>query len=302
MRRQSDTQQVAVQRVRCAIYTRKSTDENLDAEFNSLDAQRESAEAYVASQRHEGWVALPVRYDDGGFSGGNLERPGLQRLLDDVEAAMAGDGEAALVQPGGPLGPAWEWLPQAAHRSKTGLVLVRTGGAMLAVAPPFPLDRPGGGGSAAGPLDVLRELLVRKRLVAVVLLRLGPYAVGVVHDGTPVLSKTGTRYVPARQRAGGQSQRRFERGRETWIRQLYDEVCEVCRSRLGPYADDLHHLAVGGDRHVLEAFLERCAWMAPLVPRVLPARVPVQRPGLAALRRAGRAIWSSRVYVRHLPA
>ena len=86
MRRQGETEQSAVQRIRCAIYTRKSTEENLDSEFNSLDAQREAGEAYVASQRHEGWVALPVHYDDGGFSGGNLERPGLQRLLDDIEA------------------------------------------------------------------------------------------------------------------------------------------------------------------------------------------------------------------------
>jgi len=86
MRRQPNTEQAPTQRVRCAIYTRKSTDENLDTEFNSLDAQREAAEAYIVSQRHEGWAALPTRYDDGGFSGGTLERPGLQRLLDDVEA------------------------------------------------------------------------------------------------------------------------------------------------------------------------------------------------------------------------
>ena len=72
--------------VRCAIYTRKSTEEGLEQEFNSLDAQREAAEAYVLSQRSEGWVALPDRYDDGGFSGGNMERPALQRLLDDIEA------------------------------------------------------------------------------------------------------------------------------------------------------------------------------------------------------------------------
>jgi DNA invertase Pin-like site-specific DNA recombinase len=72
--------------IRCAIYTRKSTEENLDNDFNSLDAQREAAEAYIASQRHEGWVALPSRYDDGGFSGSNMERPGLQRLLEDVGA------------------------------------------------------------------------------------------------------------------------------------------------------------------------------------------------------------------------
>jgi DNA invertase Pin-like site-specific DNA recombinase len=77
---------VAVRPVRCAIYTRKSTDENLEAEFNSLDAQREAAEAYIASQRQEGWAALQDRYDDGGYSGGTLERPALQRLLEDIEA------------------------------------------------------------------------------------------------------------------------------------------------------------------------------------------------------------------------
>jgi DNA invertase Pin-like site-specific DNA recombinase len=86
MRGRKDAERASPRPVRCAIYTRKSTDENLDAEFNSLDAQRESAEAYIASQRHEGWAALPTRYDDGGFSGGTLERPGLRRLLDDVEA------------------------------------------------------------------------------------------------------------------------------------------------------------------------------------------------------------------------
>ena len=72
--------------VRVAIYTRKSTEEGLDQEFNTLDAQRQSVEAYIASQRGEGWVALPERYDDGGFTGANTERPAFQRLLADVEA------------------------------------------------------------------------------------------------------------------------------------------------------------------------------------------------------------------------
>ena len=70
----------------CAIYTRKSSEEGLDQSFNSLDAQREAAEAYIQSQRHEGWSVLPDAYDDGGFSGGNAERPGLKRLLADVRA------------------------------------------------------------------------------------------------------------------------------------------------------------------------------------------------------------------------
>src|SRR6516162_8741619 len=76
----------ALQLVRCAVYTRKSTEEGLEQEFNSLDAQREAAEAFVASQRHEGWTLLPDRYDDGGFTGGNLDRPGLRRLMTDIEA------------------------------------------------------------------------------------------------------------------------------------------------------------------------------------------------------------------------
>jgi site-specific DNA recombinase len=72
--------------VRCAIYTRKSTSEGLDQSFNTLDAQRESAEAYIASQKGQGWECLPTRYDDGGYTGGNVERPALKRLLEDIEA------------------------------------------------------------------------------------------------------------------------------------------------------------------------------------------------------------------------
>ena len=74
------------QQIRCAIYTRKSTEEGLEQEFNTLHAQREAAEAYILSQKHLGWTIVDAHYDDGGFSGGNLERPALQKLLEDVEA------------------------------------------------------------------------------------------------------------------------------------------------------------------------------------------------------------------------
>ena len=74
--------------VRCAIYTRKSTEEGLQQEFNSLDAQREAAEAFIVSQKHEGWQVIPDRFDDGGFTGGNMERPALKRLLAMVEAGL----------------------------------------------------------------------------------------------------------------------------------------------------------------------------------------------------------------------
>ena len=75
-------------KLRCAVYTRKSTEEGLEQEFNSLHAQREACEAYVASQRSEGWALIREPYDDGGFSGGTLERPALKRLLADIEEGL----------------------------------------------------------------------------------------------------------------------------------------------------------------------------------------------------------------------
>ena len=75
-----------MEEIKCAVYTRKSTDEGLEKEFNTLEAQREAGENYVKSQKHQGWVLIKEHYDDGGFSGGNMNRPSLKRLLQDVEA------------------------------------------------------------------------------------------------------------------------------------------------------------------------------------------------------------------------
>ena len=86
MTRKPTSTAAPVRKTRCAIYTRKSTDEGLDKEFNTLDAQRDACSSYIASQRHEGWIEVPDYYDDGGFSGGTLERPALRRLLADIQA------------------------------------------------------------------------------------------------------------------------------------------------------------------------------------------------------------------------
>src|SRR5712672_1725964 len=72
--------------ISCAVYTRKSSEEGLEQSFNSLEAQREAGIAYIQSQKHEGWVVVKDNYDDGGFSGGNMQRPALERLLNDVYA------------------------------------------------------------------------------------------------------------------------------------------------------------------------------------------------------------------------
>ena len=86
MSKKPTTAAAPIRKIRCAIYTRKSTDEGLDKEFNTLDAQRDACSSYIASQRHEGWIEVPDYYDDGGYSGGTLERPALKRLLADIEA------------------------------------------------------------------------------------------------------------------------------------------------------------------------------------------------------------------------
>ena len=77
--------QIVQKKIRCAIYTRKSVAEGLEKEFNTLDAQREAGESYIQSQKHEGWIVVDKHYDDGGFSGGNMERPALRELFDDIE-------------------------------------------------------------------------------------------------------------------------------------------------------------------------------------------------------------------------
>ena len=78
----------SAKKARCAIYTRKSSEEGLEQAFNSLDAQREACAAFIASQKHEGWTVLPTLYDDGGFSGGTMQRPALRRLIADIEAGQ----------------------------------------------------------------------------------------------------------------------------------------------------------------------------------------------------------------------
>lgn len=188
----------------------------------------------------------------------------------------------------------WEWLPKSFQESESGLVLVSGPELRLAISPPFPMQPPGTT-SPGADFARLREDLAKRRTVAVVLLRLGAYAVGVIDDGELVASKTGTRYVHGRHRAGGQSQRRFERNREQWIRALFDRVCRVAQDRFKPYEGRIDHLALGGDRHVLARFMKACEALHALEDRLLRRTTPVERPGLGALRQACDSIWESRV-------
>ena len=102
-------------RLRCAIYTRKSSEEGLEQSFNSLDAQREACAAYIKSQTHEGWRPLSRSYDDGGFSGGNMERPALKRLLNDVDR---GEIDVVIVYKVDRLTGHWRISPRSSNGSR----------------------------------------------------------------------------------------------------------------------------------------------------------------------------------------
>lgn len=168
------------------------------------------------------------------------------------------------------------------------------GGRAVAVCPPFPLQTDGRfGGVNAGPL---RRLLRGEPVVGVVLLRLGRYAVGVLRGERLIASKTAGRYVKNRHRAGGQSQRRFERSRERLVRELYDKTCEVAREVFAPYSGDIAHILLGGEAATLNGFMRRC----PLLSRewggkILERRLAIDRPDQKTLNGIGFEVWKSRV-------
>ena len=179
--------------------------------------------------------------------------------------------------------------------SDTGLALFWRDDEALAVVPPFPLadDR----SSEGTDVSVLVRLLTSEPLVGIVLLRLGRYAVGVLQGERLVASKAGTRYVKSRHRAGGSSQRRFERSRERLVRELFDAACEVARDVFAPFASRLDHLLLGGERHTLQRFVRRCPVVQRLDPMTLRRTLQVDRPGQKAMQGIADEVWTSRVIV-----
>ena len=202
-----------------------------------------------------------------------------------------------MAPPGGDI-DGWDWLPRAARESPAGLALVEHFGDgqrhEFAVAPPFPIAT----ASDDDDLSPLRTHLFQPVTVGIILLRLGYYAVGVAKDEDLTITKTGSRYVKGSHRAGGQSANRFKRNREKWVREFFDEACEVARTRFAQSPGQIDWLALGGDRQVLSRFLKRCPQLSDLAERKTPWPVAVNRPGRTALDDAVRHVWSSRVWER----
>ena len=221
----------------------------------------------------------------------------LERLVD-FEIEPGAEFVVELLESGYSLGEEWESLPKSAHASETGIVLISVAitvsewNPLLALLPPFPIVT----SSESNSFDDFREFVKLPRTIGIILLRLGHWAFGIAKDGDLSVTKTGTRYVKGKHRKGGQSSNRFRRGREKWIRELFDQVGEAACSRLSDYPGQIDFLSLGGDKVVLGRFLKRVQLPNRLNDRVLPNHLPVIQPGRVALDAAVRDAWSYRVF------
>jgi peptide subunit release factor 1 (eRF1) len=221
----------------------------------------------------------------------------LERLVD-FEIEPGAEFVVEMLLPGYSLGEEWVSLPRSAQDFENGIILVssvdKVAGVRprLALLPPFPITD----ASEANSFDYFRSFDSKHHTIAIILLRLGHWAVGIAEDGKLVVTKTGSRYVKNQHRKGGQSSNRFRRGREKWIRELFDKAGEEASVRFRDYPGHLEFLKLGGDRVVLGQFLKRIKLPDDLGDRALPNRVAVDQPGRKALDDAVREAWSYRLF------
>lgn len=178
-------------------------------------------------------------------------------------------------------------------QSDTGIAVFVSRDRTVAIQPPFPLavDVRAAGISSKPILDSLDS----EPVVGLVLLRLGRYAVAVLRGDKLLATKTDTRYVKNRHRAGGSSQRRFERSRERLVRELYDTTCRITRGVFEPFLREIDYVMLGGERGTLNGFVKRCRLMQDLEPKTLSRLLPVDRPNQKALESISYEMWKSRV-------
>ncbi|HEX5480974.1 MAG TPA: Vms1/Ankzf1 family peptidyl-tRNA hydrolase [Dehalococcoidia bacterium] len=192
-------------------------------------------------------------------------------------------------------------LADIASASEAGCVLYARPSEVVLVVPPFAVEESNDYSELY--FARLRELLLRDRVFAVLLLRLGGFSVGFFRGESLIDSKTDQRFVKNRHRKGGQSQRRFERIREKQIDELFGKVCETSRAKLEPYEAEIQHVLFGGDRHTLQAFRKECSYFERFGARVMRRVLAVPGdPRRSSLEQIPREVWSSEVYVVALDA
>ena len=192
----------------------------------------------------------------------------------------------------------WSWLPDSARNSPTGLacLYIKNNDSQfeprLAIAPPFPIP----GETFTTDRDYMMQFIDPPLHVGIILIRYGYVAIAIAHDESLVITKTETRWVPNKHRAGGQSANRFKRSREKWAREFFDKAARLTADRFSAYPHRIDHLVFGGDKHVINSFLERATLPDNLADRILQRRVNTLRPNRNALKDAVRQAWSSTIY------
>lgn len=231
----------------------------------------------------------------------DLTRPRLLRLLDDLDrTALPATGETFALPPGTQAGltalPADEFgdaVADHATRPETGSFVLLTAALAQIVAPPFPVrEALHLAGLRAEPL---RAALAAEHRVAVLLLRLGGYAIGLYEGEALLEARNDARFVKNRHRKGGQSQRRFDRIREKQIHELFADACEDARARLASHAGRVDFLAYGGDRRAVQECLKACRFLREFPAPVLPRFLTVPEPRHETLERLPALLYSSRL-------
>jgi peptide subunit release factor 1 (eRF1) len=187
-------------------------------------------------------------------------------------------------------------LESLAATAETGVIALETAVSAMIIVPPFPVEQ----GRRVEHIDTapLRELLDRRRSYAAFLLRRGGYTIGFFRGEALVASKTDRRFVKNRHKAGGQSQRRFDRIREKQIHELFGKACEDLTATLTPHEAEIERLYLGGDRQSMIAFRKQCGYLdgtfrGRIASRLLPV---ASDPRKASLDAVPREIWTSDVY------
>lgn len=181
--------------------------------------------------------------------------------------------------------------------SPTGAAIFWGAARKLLVRPPFPLAEH----FISPDIDVepLRSMLESTCAVALILVRLGAFAIGVYRGEQPVTSKTGTGLVHGRHRKGGSSQRRFERRRENQARDFLERVCGHARQQLEPYGSEISYLVYGGARTTIQSLKKQCPFLHQFEDRTLPPLLNIRRPRRAVLEAAITDVWSSTITEWH---
>ncbi len=235
-----------------------------------------------------------------------LTRARLLKLLSEFEMARA-KGTSTYLPPGigareieAALGLALDFPAERSDvaarvaKSQTGAVVLWGDAIRCVILPPFPIpDRVSYSGYEVEPL---RALLTRDHVVALVLVRLGLYALGVFEGDRLLSSKVGSGLIHSKHSKGGSSQRRFERGREKQMEQFFERICRRARERIEPFLDRVDYLVYGGERSTVLSFRRQCGFLRALDDRVVGRLLNVREPKQASLEAAIDDAWTSDVF------